>query len=66
MTIDRSFAAAPPPCVETLMAPKVSGESWGSAVTNLASEVRARDICLAEVEAWLESERQARSGKPGA
>lgn len=66
MRVDRSFAAAPPPCLAELTPARVEGESWGSVTLNLTTEVAARDRCLRQVAAWLESERKARdSGAAG-
>jgi len=66
--IDRSFATAEPPCLNTLTALTASkGDGNLEVQTNLAGEVKTRDICIAEVRAWVKSERAARAtGAPGA
>lgn len=65
MTIDRSFAAQPPPCIETLAPGLVTGETWGSVTVDLTKQISDRDICLAEVRVWIASERVARGGAAG-
>jgi hypothetical protein len=67
VTIDRSFAASPPPCLADRQKAKVTGESWGGALISLGDQVATRDRCLDAVAAWLDSERAARTpGAPGA
>jgi hypothetical protein len=64
VTLDRSFAAQPPPCVSQFAAPELDGDSWGSVAAGLGKEVRDRQTCLTQVASWIESERKARLGAP--
>jgi hypothetical protein len=66
VTVDRSFAAAFPPCVDTILTPAVKAGSWGELAIDLTTEVKLRNICLAEVAKWRDAEQRARTnGAPG-
>lgn len=48
-------------------AARVAGGSWAGVAIDLAEHNRLRDVCLAEVAAWLKAERNARTtGASGA
>lgn len=58
--IDRSFKTPAPECLERL-APVVvkDGVTWGGLVIDLGSSIKERDICFAQVAAWVTSEKLA-------
>src|SRR5690242_11680206 len=63
VTIDRSFAASPPPCIAVLAATaaKPDGASNVDVQVNLGKEVAIRDVCLLEATEWIANERKART-----
>lgn len=59
--IDRSFAAHPPRCVETIPPFRFDPEGkWIEALADSAGEIKTQSECLGLVASWLAEERTAR------
>lgn len=61
--IDRSFKTAPPECLARIGALEIrDGVTWGELAVDAVKANKDRDTCLAQVAAWVQSEKQADQG----
>lgn len=62
VTIDRSFKTAEPECLKRLAPLEIrNGATWGGLAIDAVQANKDRDICLAQLASWIESEKQARA-----
>lgn len=59
--IDRTFKTPEPECLKRIAPLDIrDGVTWGALAVNTVEASKQRDICLSQVAAWIDSEKQAR------
>ena len=61
--IDRSFKTPEPECLARLASLEIrQGVTWGELAVDAVKASKDRDTCLAQVAAWVSSEKKADTG----
>jgi hypothetical protein len=64
VVVDRSFRTPEPECLQRLAALEIrNGVTWGELAVDAVKSSKDRDTCLAQVAAWITSEKQARGAE---
>jgi hypothetical protein len=67
VVVDRSFKTPEPECLARVVTLEIrNGVTWGELAVDAVKASKDRDTCLAQVAAWVTSEKQADMATEGA